>query len=128
MRHINILIIDKSLDVIIDLKKSISNYYPYFNVVGETNNPKEALNKIEKLKPEIVFLDLSIENFERYDILNYLHQNHIHTIISTNNPRNAIIGFKFKVLYCIEKPYTLEKLAFASNKIYHELFKSNFTI
>ncbi|PKL17442.1 MAG: DNA-binding response regulator [Spirochaetae bacterium HGW-Spirochaetae-5] len=52
--------------------KLIIEDVPHYNVIGEAGDGKEALDLIEKLKPDMAILDISMPTMSGIDIVRYL--------------------------------------------------------
>lgn len=65
---INILIVDDH-DIIREGIKSLLNSYAEVSICAEAKNAKEALEKIEQFKPDIVLLDVSMPDLSGLDIV-----------------------------------------------------------
>ncbi|MCW1148836.1 hypothetical protein [Flavobacterium lacisediminis] len=106
------------------LKKKINQYKPLFRVVVTSSSFNDALTKIKKNKPDIVFLDFNIENRVDLILLKELKQKNISIILSVSHLKDALVSFDYNVLHTIERPYTEENIAVTFNKIYGRLIRN----
>lgn len=84
-------IIRKGLKSILDLK-------PDYKVIGEAQDGQEALEKVEKLKPDILLLDISMPKISGLDIIGQIKHRSPETriVIVTVHKMSAFILKAFK--------------------------------
>ena len=54
------------------VKKLLSNYSTEVEIVGEADHGRAAIAKIEKLKPEVLFLDVQLPDMTGFEVLEKL--------------------------------------------------------
>ena len=54
------VIIDDEFKSLAILKNKLERLCPNINVIGETQDPEEAIDLITNLKPQLVFLDIAM--------------------------------------------------------------------
>ena len=94
---ITVLIADDH-DIIRQGLKSILAPRPDYKVIGEAQDGEEALEKVEKLKPDILLLDISMPKISGLDIINQIKHRSPETkiIIVTVHKMTAYILKAFK--------------------------------
>lgn len=85
-------------------------------VVGEAENLSEAIDLIEKEKPNIVFLDIQLSNENGFDLLEKIEQN-FKLIFVTAFDAYAIRAFEVNALDYLLKPVNPERLAKAIDRL-----------
>lgn len=92
-----------------------------FNVVGESGDGREALNKIEKLKPDVAVVDISLPSMTGIEITRQLkkYQPDIKIIILTrhNNEEYLFELLKYNIDSYILKDNASEELIHAINEV-----------
>lgn len=126
MRYINVFVCDDSNLFINDLKKMFSNYFPFFRVVGDAISLKEATLKIKKLHPVVVFFDVKMIDTEASFLFQFMSDNKILLILTTDDAKQAIVAFKYEAIGCVLKPCSHERLSIVVCRIYNRVLMSGF--
>lgn len=98
------------------LKDSLEKYCPSVNVKGEAGSVKEAITKISRINPDLVFLDIELGDGTAFDLLSALSAVHFKIIFVTAHDDYAIKAFKFSALDYLLKPVDREDLVAAVRK------------
>ncbi len=93
--------------------------YDEIAVVGEAENLSEAIELIEKEKPNIVFLDIQLSGENGFDLLERVEQN-FKLIFVTAFDAYAIRAFEVNALDYLLKPVNPERLAKAIARLAEE--------
>ena len=67
MRKINAIIIDDLKDARDMLKQDLMDYCPHVSIIGEADGVVSGLKIIKKLQPELVFLDINMNDGSGFD-------------------------------------------------------------
>ncbi|MBT0809742.1 response regulator transcription factor [Litoribacter ruber] len=85
-------------------------------VVGEAQNVDDAKEKIEKLQPDVIFLDIQMPEKTGFDLLEEL--DHVpHVIFTTAYDEYALQAFQVNALDYLLKPIQPERLTEAIKKL-----------
>ena len=98
------------------LQKLISEYPGKFEIVGEAENGEEAAEKIDLLKPDLLFLDIQMPGLNGFEVLKQLDYSP-KVIFCTAFDEYALQAFDS---YCIDylvKPLTKERFAKTVEKL-----------
>src|SRR5690554_8229345 len=90
--------------------------FPRIQVVGEAGNIDEARESIERLAPEIVFLDIQMPGGSGFDLLAQLDRVP-RVVFTTAYDQYAVKAFDVNALDYLLKPIEPERLATAIRKI-----------
>lgn len=93
--------------------------HPEVMVVGEAVDAEDALAKIKKLKPDLLFLDIQMPGKSGFDLLQELDKSPL-VIFTTAYDEFAIKAFEVSALDYLMKPIQAERLAGALAKIRHQ--------
>lgn len=102
-----------------DARKLILQYiadYPQLQVIQECLNGPEAVNAIDSLEPDIIFLDIQMPGLSGFQVL----QNIVHVpqiIFSTAFDKYALKAFDNNAIDYLLKPYTRQRFRQAVNKL-----------
>jgi len=113
---IKVVIIDDENNVRIVLKKLLSLIHSDYQIVGEAPSVSEAKTIIEKTNPDIVLLDIELEDGTGFDLLKQLPEINFKLIFITAFNEHAIKAFKFNALDYLLKPIDPEELKIAMVK------------
>lgn len=90
--------------------------FPEIEIVGEASNGEEAIEKIEELNPDLVFLDIQMPGMTGFEVLEHLHI--VPSIIFvTAYDEYALKAFEVNALDYILKPVELNRLEKAIEKV-----------
>jgi DNA-binding LytR/AlgR family response regulator len=113
---ISCIIIDDEPPAIRQLEEYVSQV-PFLENLGSFDNAIEPLNFLKSHKPEIVFLDIEMENFTGLQFLRAL--NHKPSIIlTTAYDKYAVDAFNLNVTDYLLKPISFERFLQAVDKVF----------
>lgn len=107
---LKIVIIDDEINVRRVLKKLLKLMTSNYEVVGEAPSIVEAKKVITETNPDIVLLDIELEDGTGFTLLNQLSKINFKLIFITAYNQYAIKAFKFNALDYILKPIEPEEL------------------
>lgn len=110
-----VLIIDDEEASRLIIRQYLEDHHE-ITVAGECNNGIEAVSCIDRLEPDLVFLDIQMPGFSGFQVLrNIVHVPQI--IFSTAFDRYALKAFDSNAIDYLLKPYTKERFNQALSKI-----------
>ncbi|WP_422860632.1 LytR/AlgR family response regulator transcription factor [Flagellimonas sp. S174] len=90
--------------------------YPDLVLIAEVNNGVDAINEINRFKPDLVFLDIQMPGKTGLEVLNHLEE--IPQIIfSTAYDQYALKAFEVHAVDYLLKPYTKERFKTAIERL-----------
>lgn len=111
------LIIDDEAPARENLSMLIQDFCPEIEVIGTASNINEARQKIESLKPGIVFLDIRMPSgSEGFDLLDSIPKKDFHVIFVTAFKDYAIKAFNANAIHYVLKPVDIDDLKEAVKK------------
>lgn len=118
---IHALIIDDDSNLRQGLKQMLQHLAPNIQIVGEADDVKGGVELLQKLQPQVVFLDIQLTDGTGFDILeNYQSQYgkpKWQVVFITAHEQYAIRAFRFSALDFLLKPVDLEELQQVIQKI-----------
>lgn len=90
--------------------------FPEIEVVGEAVNAKDGLEKIESLRPDLLFLDIQMPDKTGFDLLAELEKAP-EVIFTTAYDEYALKAFEYNALDYLLKPVEPKRLADAIHKL-----------
>ncbi len=98
-----------------DLLREYLEAFPQIEVIGECSKGSEAVEKINKLKPELIFLDVQMPGMNGFDVLDEIdHEPHV--IFTTAYDQYAIRAFEKNAVDYLLKPLDEERFTQAVNR------------
>jgi two-component system, LytTR family, response regulator len=98
------------------MKSLLQEHADTINVIGEASNGREAIAKIEELKPDLVFLDIQMPDFTGFEVIEQLSRKP-NIIFTTAYEQYAIKAFEtFSIDYLL-KPIREERLKQSIEKV-----------
>lgn len=107
------------------LKILIEDFCEGVEVSALCQNVSEALDAINKHKPDVLFLDIQLQRETGFDLLNQLKDFTFEVIFTTAFSEYAIKAFKFSAIDYLLKPIDIQELKLALSKV--EKRKGNVT-
>ena len=111
-----IVVIDNEINIRKGLMRMITEYCQFVSVCIEANGVESGINTIKKEKPDIVFLDVELDDGTGMDILNALDIVRFQLIFITAYDKYAIDAFKFSAIDFLLKPIDRSDLISALEK------------
>ena len=99
------------------LKEDLATYCPNLEVIGEADGVVTGSKLLNKIKPDIIFLDIQLQDGTGFDILEILGDISFQVIFITASDEFAIKAFKFSAIDYILKPIDPDELIVAVQKI-----------
>lgn len=86
-------------------------------VIGYAESAEEAVKLIDRLRPDLIFMDIMLKNGSGFDILQQVTYRSFHLIFTTAYEEHAIRAFKFSAIDYLLKPIDPEDLKTAIERI-----------
>ena len=112
------IIIDDEAKGRMALKQKLLDYCREIQLKGEAENGIEGIKLIEKIQPDIVFLDIEMPRMDGFGMLHRLHEKNFHIIFTTAYDQYAIKAIKYAAFDYLLKPIDIEELKLAISKIH----------
>lgn len=117
------ILIDDEKSSLRSLSYELKAYCPEVEVVGQYNDPKEGLDQINKLSPDLVFLDIEMPGMNGFDLLEKCVKIDFEVIFVTAYDQFAVKAFEFNAIDYVLKPVGISKLIQAVNKASEKIKK-----
>lgn len=122
---IKVIIIEDELNVREGLKKILNLIDSSVHVVAETGFVKEAIKYIKSEKPDLVFMDIKLEDGTGFDILKQLEDVNFKIIFTTAYNHYAIKAFKYSAIDYLLKPIDPMELKNAIDRAVYSITNEN---
>jgi two-component system LytT family response regulator len=114
--QINSIIIDDEPNNIENIQSILQKLYPEINVVATATDAADGIAAIDKLQPDLVFLDIQMPGKSGFDILKSFPQIDFEIIFITAYDQYGIQAIKFSALDYLLKPIDIEEFKSAIQK------------
>ncbi len=98
---------DNSLEALSIL---LARYCPDVEIIGTGQSVEEAVETIDTLQPELVFLDIALPDGQGFEVLEQVSHKAFEVIFTTAYDQYALTAFEFSALDYLLKPINAEKL------------------
>lgn len=126
---ITAIIIDDDNNLRDGLRGLLSFYAPEIKIIGEAEDVTSGVAVMDKLKPQVVFLDIQLNDGTGFDVLEQIAQKNgkttSHIVFITAHEEYAIKAFRFSALDFLLKPIDPDELEIVIGKIKNVLEKND---
>jgi DNA-binding LytR/AlgR family response regulator len=116
MAHPTALIAEDEAVLRAELRAHLSALWPELRIVGEAANGFEALQLLDRLNPELVFLDIQMPGLTGLEVARQT-TNRCHVVFVTAYDAHAVAAFEQGAIDYVLKPYSVERLALAVSRL-----------
>ena len=110
------VLVDDEINALEALEWKLNRYVDKLNII-KCNSPKEAINIIEKEKPDLVFLDIEMPEMDGFSLLQQLSYTNFDLIFTTAHDEFALKAIKVSALDYLLKPVDKDELISAVEKV-----------
>ncbi|MEZ5195601.1 MAG: LytTR family DNA-binding domain-containing protein [Bacteroidales bacterium] len=110
------IIIDDEAHMRQTLEKMVSRFCPNLKLVGMADGVKSGVEAIQKYHPELVLLDIKMNDGTGFDLLKKLESVDFKVIFITAYDQYAVKAFKFSAIDYLLKPVDPDELSEAAKK------------
>ena len=104
------IIIDDEMKGRIALRQKLQDYCSDVRLIGEAESGEEGIELIERLSPDIVFLDIEMPRMDGFEMLLRLSKINFDLIFTTAYDQYAIKAIKYAAFDYLLKPIDIEEL------------------
>ncbi|HRG11275.1 MAG TPA: response regulator, partial [Cyclobacteriaceae bacterium] len=95
-----------------ELLREFLESFPEIEIIGECSKGTEAVEQIDKLKPDLIFLDVQMPGMNGFDVLDEI-EHEPYVIFSTAYDQYAIKAFERNAVDYLLKPLDQERFKLA---------------
>lgn len=106
------------------LNNLIGTYCPDVNVAATCTNVPEAVLAINKHKPDVVFSDIEMPEYNGFDLIQFFEKPEFEIIFTTGYSEYAMQAFEVSAVDYLLKPIQIEKLEAAVEKLKSRIEKA----
>lgn len=126
---IEAILVDDDINLREGMKGLLARFAPNIKIIGEADSVATGITTIDTLKPQVVFLDIQLNDGTGFDILEKLAEKNnainFNIVFITAHEQYAIKAFRFSALDFLLKPVDPEELQNVIQKIEKVIEKKN---
>lgn len=126
MNTLNAIIIDDEKNNADLLVHFLEKYCPIINIVACCLTRKSALESIEKNDPDLLFLDIILDEGTAFDLLKEVDYNNLQIIFTTAYDDYALKVFRYNAVDYLLKPLQIDELINAVQRVKERLENQEF--
>ncbi len=122
LHMIRVAIIENEEDAQYLLSSIIRDFCPSLELVGMAKTVSEGLELLESTKPDLVFLDIEIEDGTSFQLLDKLKHLTFKIIFTTAFDQHALKAFKYGAVDYLLKPYSPKDVLKSVERVKRSLY------
>jgi len=121
MNRISTIIVDDVPLAIKSLEADIQDHLSdKLNIVATATGVVDAAKKIKTHHPQLVLLDIQMQDGDGFDLLDIIDQEEVKVIFTTASREYAVKAFRYSAVDYLLKPVSPDELTAAVSKIFHD--------
>lgn len=122
------ILIDDEADSLETTELLIENFCPQVTIIGVSDDAERGIKMIDKLQPDLVFLDISMPKMNGFELLKRLNFKDFELIFTTAYDKYAIEAFQVGAIHYLLKPIDSEELIKAVKRVENKRKENENTI
>ena len=110
MSKLKVILVDDEESARDVLENLLIRFCPDVELLGKYNNVESAVEAINLLKPDLVFLDIEMPKYAGYEIVNFFEKVEFDIVFVTAYDKYAIRAFEISAVDYLLKPIDIERL------------------
>jgi two-component system LytT family response regulator len=110
------ILVDDEESSLNSLKEKVYRHCPQVDIIATCDDAEKAINSIDSLKPDLVFLDIEMPVMNGFLMLQQLSFKNFELIFTTAYDHYAIRAIRFSALDYLVKPIEIEELKSAVDR------------
>jgi two-component system, LytTR family, response regulator len=112
-----VILVDDEKAALVILKHKLKLQRPNIEILAECNNAFDAIEAINTMRPDLVFLDIEMPNLSGFDMLNQFENKDFHVIFATAHEDFVLQALRMNAIDYLLKPIDEEDLGIALSKV-----------
>ena len=104
------ILVDDEANSLSALQQKIIEHCPQVDIIGTYTKPAECIDSINKLKPDLVFLDIEMPGINGFKLLQEVTYKNFEPVFVTAYDHYAIKAIRFSALDYLVKPVDIDEL------------------
>jgi two-component system LytT family response regulator len=124
---LKVAVIDDEISSAELLVHFLKTYCPTVQITGMAYNLDDAIELINQSKPEVIFLDIVLNECTSFDIIEELDYTNYKVVFVTAHEEYAVKAFQYNAIDYLLKPISIEDIVTVVNKLQADLENETFT-
>ena len=121
MTSINAVILAADNATSLKLTQSLTTHYPSVTILASTDNIIEGEKLIHQHQPNLVIVEIELDNDNAMTLLNNLNPYHFEVMFISRTKTSQTIYYTYTNITCLTIPYEPLELKYAFNKAYEKI-------
>src|SRR5690349_2478297 len=121
------LLVDDEPDGIRTLSKMLELHCPDVEIVASCTNAVTAMDKLQEMNPDVLFLDIRMPGKNGFEMLTELHEKDFEVIFVTAHNEYMLQAFQFSAVDYLMKPVDEDRLMEAVDRVKKRLHREKNT-
>jgi two-component system LytT family response regulator len=121
MKNLQAIIVDDEESARDVLENLLLRFCPNVAIIGKFSNLPDAVENINSMKPDLVFLDIEMPKYAGFEIVNFFKTISFEIIFVTAYDKYAIRAFEISASDYLLKPIDIDRLKHAVEKVQHRI-------
>jgi len=123
-QSIRSIIVEDEKSSTLTLMRLLEKYCPEVEVIFTATTVKDAISKIDKTNPDLIFLDIGLPDGDGFNVLNEVRSESFEVIFTTAYDHYAIKAFEFSAIHFLLKPIDYKDLQVAVKRFINHQSKT----
>jgi len=123
---IRVVLIDDESQSRKTLQVLLQDYCPQIEIIGEANGVLTGFKLLQKMTPDVIFLDVHMDDGTGFDLLNKFPNPNFQVIFTTAFDEFAIKAFQYNAIDYLLKPIDVDDMLRAVDKITPSIKEGNY--
>lgn len=125
---IKAIIVEDELHSSESIKEILNHNFKDLEIIAQTVNVKDSVEEINKLEPDLLFLDIDLPDGTSFDILQQVDYKKYKVIFITAHQEYAVQAIKFSAFDYILKPFDPAELVQTVNEVLKEKMNEDYEL
>lgn len=118
--RLKVFFLDNELKSRATLRNMIQQDCENVEVIGESQTVEDAAQQINKLKPDVVFLDIELSGQKGFELFDYFPFPSFSVIFASADSRYALKAFRMAAIDYLLKPFNIKQLQEALRRVWQK--------
>jgi two-component system LytT family response regulator len=114
--EITAILVDDEIKALSMLGSKLNELFPQIRILEKINDPAKAIKKINELKPQLLFLDINMPNYNGFELLQHIYDPIFEIVFVTAYDNYALDAIKHAAAGYVLKPISDDLLYEATRK------------
>lgn len=119
--EITAILVDDETKALSMLESKLKSLFPQIRVIEKISDSERAIQRINELKPQLLFLDINMPNCTGFELLQHIYNPEFELVFVTAYDNYALEAIRHAAVGYVLKPVDEDQLAAATNKALNQI-------